>query len=269
MANIHATAVVEKGAQLAEDVVVGPYCVVGGNVSLGAGTVLDARVVISGRTTIGRQNYFYPNAVIGCCPQILGLNPDTTGGGLVIGDRNVIRENVTIHTSRHEGTNTQIGNDNLLMVGSHIGHDCIVEDKVILSNNVQMGGHVKIEIGAWLSGLAASHQFVTIGRWSYIAGLAGLNRDVPPFMIVSGHYPPRVRGVNKRGMLRAGLNEEQQQRINEAYRRLYRRGTSLLTNAQELGQQDGLDENVQAILESIFRSNQHRFGRYRESLRNG
>ena len=269
MANIHPTAVVEQDVQLAEDVVIGPYCVVGRGVSIGAGTILEARVVLTGQTTVGRQNHFYPNAVIGCCPQILGLSSDSTLGGLVIGDRNVIRENVTVHTSRHQGTTTQIGNDNLLMVGSHIGHDCILEDKVVLSNNVQIGGHVKIEMGAWFSGLAASHQFVTIGRWSYVAGLAGLNRDVPPFLIVSGHYPPRIRGVNKRGMARAGLSTEQQQHINEAYRKLYRRGTSLLTNAQELAQRDGLDENVQAILESIVRSNKHRFGRYRESLRGG
>ncbi len=125
----------------------------------------------------------------------------------MIGDRNAIRENVTIHPSRHEGHVTRVGSDNLLMVGVHLGHDCVIEDKIVLSNYVQIGGHVKIETGAWFSGLAASHQFVTVGQWAYIAGLAGLNRDVPPFLIVSGHYPPRVRGVNKRGMARAGLSE--------------------------------------------------------------
>jgi len=267
MANIHPTAVVEGDMQLAEDVVIGPYCVVGGGVSIGAGTVLDARVVLTGNTKIGRQNRFYPNSIIGGCPQVLGMEPGSKMGGLVIGDRNTIRENVTIHTSRHEGKATRIGNDNLLMVGSHIGHDCLVEDRVVLSNGVQIAGHVKIEMGAWFSGLAASHQFVTIGRWSYIAGLAGLNRDVPPFLIVSGHYPPKVRGVNKRGMARAGLNEEQQQRVTEAYRKLYRGRHPLLVNAQELARQDGLDENVRAILDAIFKSNEHRFGRYRETLR--
>ncbi len=267
MAKVHPTAVVDKDVQLAEDVVIGPYCVVGAGVSIGAGTVLDARVVITGHTTVGRQNHFFPNAVVGCCPQILGIDPEAHLGGLVIGDRNAIRENVTIHPSKHEGTATQIGSDNLLMVGSHIGHDCLIEDRVVLSNYVQIGGHVKIEMGAWFSGLAASHQFVTVGRWSYIAGLAGLNHDVPPFLIVSGHYPPRVRGVNKRGMLRAGLNEEQQELITEAYKRLYRQGSTLLANARELAQWNGLDENVRDMVEAIFRSNQHRFGRYRESLR--
>lgn len=267
MAILHPTAVVEENVQLADDAVIGPYCVVGRGVSIGAGTVLDARVVVTGNTTIGRQNHFFPNSMIGCHPQILGMDPGVKMGALVIGDRNVVRENVTIHVSKHEGAATRIGSDNLLMVGSHVGHDAVLEDKIVLSNLVQIGGHVKIETGAWFSGLAASHQFVTIGRWSYIAGLAGLTHDVVPFLIVSGHYPPRVRGVNKRGMHRAGLTEEQQERICEAYRLLYRQGTALLTNAQELAARDGLDENVRAMLDSIFQSTRHRFGRYRESRR--
>jgi len=267
MATIHPTAVVDKDAQLAEGVVIGPYCAIGKGAVIGPGTILDARVVIIGAVQIGRENRLYPNSVLGCCPQVLGMDQSSKMGGIVIGDRNAIRENVTIHPSRHEGHLTLVGSDNLLMVGAHLGHDCVVEDKVVLSNYVQIAGHVKIERGAWFSGLAASHQFVTIGRWSYIAGLAGLNRDVPPFLIVSGHYPPRVRGVNKRGLSRAGLSEQQQERIYDAYRKLYRQSGPLLGNAEELARQDGLDENVRAMVDSIFKSNQHRFGRYLESLR--
>jgi UDP-N-acetylglucosamine acyltransferase len=258
---------VEKDVQLAEDVVIGPHCVIGRGAAIGAGTILDARVVVTGAVQIGQGNRLYPNAVIGCCPQVLGMDSDSKMGAVVIGDRNSFRENVTVHPSRHEGHVTRIGSDSLLMVGAHVGHDCFVEDKVVLSNYVQIAGHVKIETGAWFSGLAASHQFVTVGRWSYIAGLAGLNRDVPPFLIVSGHYPPRVRGVNKRGLARAGLNAEQQEHIHEAFRRLYRQSGALLSNAEELARQDGLDENVRAMIESIFRSNQHRFGRYLELRR--
>jgi UDP-N-acetylglucosamine acyltransferase len=269
MAIIHPTAVVEENVQLADDVVVGPYCVIGSGVSIGAGTILDARVVITGNTTIGRQNRFFPNSLIGCNPQILGMEPGAQTGALVIGDRNAFRENVTVHVSRHTGGATRIGNDNLLMVGSHIGHDAVLEDKIVLSNLVQIGGHVKIEMGAWMSGLAASHQFVTIGRWSYVAGLAGLTHDVVPFVIVSGHYPPRVRGINKRGMNRAGLNEQQQEKILDAYKSLYRQGGTLLANAKELAERNGLDENVRAMVEAVFHSTEHRFGRYRESLRAG
>lgn len=267
MTKIHPTAVVEDDLQLGDDVVIGPHCVVGRGVSIGAGTVLEAHVVIADQITIGQGNRFYPNCSIGCCPQVLGLDSGSSIGGLAIGDRNTIRENVTIHPSRYGDAMTQIGSDNLLMINSHIGHDCIVCDKIVLSNCVQIGGHCHIETGAWISGMAASHQFVTIGKWCFVAGLAGLNRDVPPFMTVSGHYPPVVRGVNKRGLQRAGLNDQQQECIFEAYRRLYREDGALVTNAKDLAAEDGLDENVRAIVEAILRSSEHRFGRYQESLR--
>jgi UDP-N-acetylglucosamine acyltransferase len=110
------------------------------------------------------------------------------------------------------------------------------------------------------------HQFVTMGRWCYAAGMAGINHDVPPFLIVSGHYPPEIRGVNKRGMMRAGLSEESQKQVLEAYKKLYRKGP-LLENAKALAQQDGLDENVKVLLDAIFKSSEHRFGRYLETLR--
>jgi UDP-N-acetylglucosamine acyltransferase len=267
MANIHPTAVVSKKAQIAPDVVIGPYCVVEEGVTLGAGTILDGHVFIYRDVQIGSGNRFFPNCAIGGPPQILGLTPDTKVGRLVIGDCNMFRESVTIHPSKYEGQATAIGSDNLVMINVHIGHDCIVGDKIVLSNLVQIAGHVKIETGAWIAGLAASHQFVTIGAWSFIAGQTGLDRDVPPFLIVSGQRAPKVRGVNKRGLKRAGLNEEQQERIHAAYRQLYRQGGTLLTNAKALAAQDGLDDNVRAMVDSIFKSCQHRFGRYREVLR--
>jgi UDP-N-acetylglucosamine acyltransferase len=267
MATVHPTAVMGRDVQVGEDAVIGPYCVIGNGVSIGAGTVLQAHIVVSNGVTIGRGNHVFPHCMIGGCPQVLGLTPDSKLGTLVIGDGNVIRENVTIHTSKFEGAATQIGSETLLMVGSHVGHDCVIGDKVVLSNSVQIAGHVHIETGAWLAGMAGCHQFVTIGRWSFVAGLAGVNRDIPPFLIVSGHYPPTIRGVNKRGLLRAGLSQEQQDHIYEAYLKLYRRGGTLLANARELAEQDGLDENVRDMLQSIFRSTEHRFGRYLESLR--
>jgi len=267
MTKIHPTAIVEKDVQLGQDVVIGPQCVVEGQVSIGDRTVLDAKVVVTGRVTIGKDNRFFPNSVIGCCPQVLGFDHNTRVGQLVIGDGNVIREYVTIHPSRYEDARTQIGNRNLLMIGTHIGHDCEVDDNIVLSNYVQIGGHCKLETGAWLSGMAASHQFVTIGAWSFVAGLSGLVRDIPPFLIVSGQHPPKIRGVNKRGLKRAGMTEEQQEYIYAAYKRLYRQGGTLRANAQALSEQDGLDENVLAMIDSIFKSCHHRFGRYRETLR--
>jgi len=267
MANIHPTAIIGKDVQLDDDVVVGPYCVIGDSVSISAGTILETHVVIAERVRIGRENRFYPNSVIGACPQVLGLTPESSLGGLTIGDRNTIRENATIHPSKYEDADTQIGSDNLFMINSHIGHDCVIEDKVVLSNCVQIGGHGRVETGVWISGMSAAHQFVTLGRWSFSGGLAGLTQDVPPFMIVSGHYPAQVRAVNKRGLDRAGLDERQQEQIQEAYQRLYRQGGPLLAKAQELAGEDGLDENVRAIVDSILRSSEHRFGRYLETLR--
>ena len=234
MIKVHPSAVVEKDAQLADGVTIGPNCVIGGSVSIGAGTILDANVVIGNNVDLGENNHLFANCVIGCMPQILGLDPDAEIGKLVIGDRNIFREQVTIHPSSEKGKCTTIGSDNLLMVGSHIGHDCALEDKIVMSNYVQISGHCKIETGVWLSGMVALHQFVTLGKWSYAAGMAGINRDVPPFLIVSGHYPPTIRGVNKRGMQRAGLSEEQQDIIFEAYKKLYRNDDTLLENAKAL-----------------------------------
>ncbi len=268
MVQTHPSAVVADNASLAEGVTVGPNCVIDKGVSIGAGTVLEANVVVGKDVTVGENNHFFTNCIVGGRPQVLGLGADDEIGGLVIGDNNVIREQVTIHPSVHAGEATKIGNDNLLMIGVHIGHDCVLEDRIVMSNYVQISGHCKIETGVWLSGMVLLHQFVTIGKWCYAAGLAGINHDVPPFLIVSGHYPPRVRAVNKRGMARAGLTEQQQQKVLEAYKKLYRQsGSSLLENARALAAEDGLDENVKAMIDIIIKSGEHRFGRYLETFR--
>lgn len=264
---VHPSAVVAEDVQLADGVVIGPNCVIGSGCIIGADTVLEANVVIGENVQIGQNNHFFPSCVIGGKPQILSLAADTQIGGLVIGNGNTIREQVTLHPSIYPDEFTKIGNENLLMIGVHIGHDCLLEDKIIMSNYTQISGHCKIGTGAWLSGMVLLHQFVTIGRWCYAAGLAGINHDVPPFLIVSDHYPPKVRGVNKRGLARAGFSEQQQQKVYEAYKKLYRGGGSLLENAKALAGEDGLDENVMEMVDVIIKSNEHRFGRYLESFR--
>jgi UDP-N-acetylglucosamine acyltransferase len=268
MKKIHPTAVIEDGVLIQDGVIIGPNCFVGAATTIGEKTVLEAGVVIDKNVQIGKRNHFFPNCVIGGCPQILNLKPDAKLGSLVIGDDNVIREQVTIHPSMHHDGRTNVGSNNLIMIGAHIGHDCIIEDKVVISNFSQISGHCKIETGVWLSGVVLLHQFVTIGRWCYAAGMAGINKDVPPFLIVSGHYPPTIRGVNKRGLIRAGLDNQQQQAISDAYKRLYRDDkTSLLKKAKEMAAEEGHDQNVRDMLEAIIRSSEHRFGRYLETLR--
>jgi UDP-N-acetylglucosamine acyltransferase len=267
MAKVHESAVVDKKASLAKDVVVGPNCVIDGRVTIDSGTVLDANVVVGKGVQIGKNNRFYASCVLGRSPQLLGMNEQTEIGGLVIGDNNVVREQVTIHPSMHPSRSTKVGSDNLLMIGVHIGHDCKLEDRIVLSNYTQISGHCRLERGVWLSGLVAVHQFVTIGRWCYAAGFAGINHDIPPFVIVSGHYPPTVRAVNKRGLERAGLNPQQQEKIVDGFKRLYRSPGPLLENAKALAAQDGLDENVRAMVDAIVKSSKHRFGRYLELSR--
>jgi UDP-N-acetylglucosamine acyltransferase len=267
MSQIHPNAVIAEDVELADDIFIGPNCIIESKASIGSGSRLDANVVIGKNVKIGKNNQLLHNCVIGTPPQVLGLQPGSPIGNIVIGDNNMIREFVTIHPSMYPDQSTTVGSDNLLMIGVHIGHDCILEDKLVLSNYVQISGHCKIETGVWLSGMVLLHQFVTIGKWVYASGLAGINRDIAPFLLVSGHYPMRIRGVNKRGMARAGLNEEQQKDVLQAYKKLYRSGGTLVSNAKELAQQDGLDENVKAMVDTILKSSEHRYSRYLELFR--
>ncbi len=241
MALIHPSAIVDDTAQLDRDVIVGPNTVIDSRTSIGDGTVIGANVVIGKDVTIGNNNQLFANCVVGGRPQILGSDHNTPVGGLIIGDGNTIREQVTIHPSMYPEKFTKIGNDNLLMIGVHIGHDCILENRIVMSNYAQISGHCKIGEGVWFSGMVLLHQFVTIGRWCYAAGLAGINHDIPPFLTISGHYPPTVRGINKRGLVRAGMNDQQQKNIFNAYKKLYRNSGALLDNAKTLDSEDGLD----------------------------
>lgn len=267
MAQVHPSAVVDKTAELGADVVVGPNCVIGANTIIGDGCILDANVFIDKNVVLGKGNRFFFSSSIGAQPQILGLKPDDPYGKLIIGDNNTIREQVTIHPSMYEGGFTKVGNNNLFMIGVHVGHDTVIEDKIIMSNYVQISGHCKIETGAWLSGMVLINQFVTIGKWTYAAGLAGLNHDVPPFVIVSGHYPPEVRTINKRGLSRAGLDEQQQKAVFIAFKKLYRNGQQLLEAAQTMADTGDLEEPVRDMVDAIINSSKHRFGRYLETFR--
>jgi UDP-N-acetylglucosamine acyltransferase len=265
--NIHPTAVIAPSAQLGSNVTVGPYTVVDEGAVIGDNTELDAHVVVGKRVVIGSNNRIYACAVIGRSPQILGLDDDTKVGGLVIGDNNVIREYVTIHPSMHAGENTIVGNNNLLMINVHLGHDCVLEDKIVISNCTQVSGHCKIEMGAWLSGMVAVHQFVTIGKWCYAAGYAGINHDVPPYVIISGHYPVEIRAINKRGLARSGLDQDQQSAVFNAFKFIWRNDGPVLERVKELSQKDGLEPPVQEMVTSLLNSSKQRFGRHLELFR--
>lgn len=261
---IHPTAFVAPSARLGSNVMIGPFSFVDEGVQIGDGTVLDTHVVIGKDTEIGNNNRIFAGAVVGRPPQILGLDEHTRIGSLVIGDNNTIREHVTIHPSMYPDQYTRIGSNNLLMIGVHLGHDCLLDDKIVISNYSQISGHCKIDTGAWLSGMVAVHQFVTIGKWCYAAGYTGINHDVPPFVIVSGHYPVEVRAINKRGLARAGLTEQQQDKVYEAFKFIWRSDSPVLERVKMLAARDGLDENVRAICDAMLTSSRQRFGRHLE-----
>ena len=265
--DIHPTAVVASSAQIGANVKIGPYTVVDEGAVIGDNTTLDAHVVIGKETKMGKNNSIYAGAVIGRPPQILGFDDDTKIGGLQIGDNNTIREFVTIHPSMFPDENTIVGNGNLLMINVHLGHDCVLEDKIVISNATQVSGHCKLETGVWLSGNVLVHQFVTIGKWCYAAGLAGINHDVPPFVIVSGHYPMEVRAINKRGLARAGLGEDEQKAVFKAFKHIWRSDGPILERGKELLEKGDLAEPVQDMVDALVRSNKQRFGRHLELFR--
>ncbi len=262
------TAMVDPTAQLGSDIQIGSGSVIGPGVTIGDGCRIGSHVIIVRGTTLGRNNRIFHGCILGEEPQMLhGCDPETR---LEIGEGNVIREYVTIHRGTPEGAGvTRIGNGNFFMVGSHLGHDCIVEDHVVLTNSCHIGGHGKLERRAWLSGGVMTHQFVTIGCFAYVAGQSAVSHDIPPFVRVSGSYPCEVRGINSVGLQRGGLTEASIQTLLRLYRQLYRKrqGRSILTLVQELLNDNQWDEHARYLLESIQRSGEHRMGRYREQFR--
>ena len=225
MPRIDPRAAVDPGAELADDVEVGAFSIVGPHVRIGAGTVVGPHAVITGRTTLGARNRIFQFTSIGDIPQDrkYGGEPTTT----VIGDDNVVREYVSIHagTAQHRGSTT-IGNANLLLAYVHIAHDCVIGDSTTFSNNAQLAGHVTV--GDWVvfGGFTGVHQFVRIGAHAMIAGGAVVLQDVPPFMMVSG-YPAVPRGTNNEGLRRRGFSAEDVLAVRRAYKTLYREGRSL------------------------------------------
>ncbi|AQQ08558.1 Acyl-[acyl-carrier-protein]--UDP-N-acetylglucosamine O-acyltransferase [Sedimentisphaera cyanobacteriorum] len=267
-ANIHPTAIVQDGAKIGDGVVIGPNCFVGSGAEIGDNTKLSANVIVEKNVVMGKNNVVYPQAVIGCGPQIFGKPSDYKYGKLVIGDSNIIREQVTIHPGMFEGSSTEVGSRNFLMIGVHIGHDCIIEDDIVTSNYSQISGHCWLQRGVWFSGIVTVHQFCTIGRWAYATGLTGINHDIPPFMTASGHYPCVVRTVNRRGMARAGLSQEDQKSVTDIFKKVYREGGPLLEKVREMVGDESLKDVQREIIEFISRASEHRFGRYLETKRN-
>lgn len=219
MTQIHATAIVAPGAVLADDVEIGPYCIIGGEVTLGAGTRLMSHVVIEGITQLGQGNIVHPFASLGGPPQHTAYRGEPTR--LVIGDGNTIREYVTMHTGTPTGRGvTTVGSSSFFMAQSHVAHDCIVGDNVVLNHAATLGGHVSVDEYAIIGGLAAVHQYGRIGRHVIVGGLAAVTKDVIPFGSVWGNHA-HLEGLNLVGLKRRGFSREVINDLRAAYRLLF------------------------------------------------
>ena len=227
---IHPTAVIGQSAILGEGVTVGPYSVIEYDVEIGDGTVIWPHVHIASGARIGNSCKIHSGAVLANEPQDLKFSGEKTW--LYVGDRTVIRECVTLNRGTKASGKTIIGSDNLFMAYSHVGHDCVIGNHVVVANGVPFGGHCEIGDHVVIGGLAAVHQFVRIGRFSMLGGLSRGTLDIPPFVMASGSETCRYEGLNAIGLKRRGFTSEKITLIKDAYRIIFQSGL-LLANALE------------------------------------
>jgi len=246
----HATAIIHPGARLAADVVVGPYSIIGDAVEIGAGTQIGPHVVVSGPTRIGRDNRIIGQAAIGGDSQDKKFAGETSA--LEIGDRNLIREFVTINRGTgNGGGTTRIGNDNWLLAYVHVAHDCRIGDHCVLSNNATLAGHVTVDDHVIMSGFTGAHQFCRIGAHAFIGMGALVDRDVPPFVTMAREEHGRPRGINSEGLKRRGFSAERITAIKRAYRVLYMSGLNLAEARARLGEMASDNADVALMLAAI------------------
>jgi UDP-N-acetylglucosamine acyltransferase len=221
---IHPTAIVDPGARLGEEVEIGPYACIGGEVQIGARTVVQSHVVIEGSVRLGSDNQIGPGAVIGGLPQDLGFKRGTPSS-VEIGDGNIIREHVTIHRGTAANSATHVGNGNFLMVGAHLGHNCVIGDEVMVANNCLLAGYVTVENGAFLGGACVFHQFMRVGTLAITQGGSGFGKDIPPYVVGAGVN--QIVGLNVVGLRRAGFGPEERAEIKAAFHLLYESGLNV------------------------------------------
>ena len=222
-ARIHPTAVIDPRAEIGEEVEVGPHVVVEGVVRVGNRCLLRPGVHLIGPLTLGRNNAVYSHAVLGERPQHLKYNNEPTC--VEIGDHNVIRENVTIHRATTQAWVTRLGSHNFLMAGAHVAHDCVVGSNCILANGALLAGHCTLEDNVYISGNAAVHQYVRVGRLALLSGVSATTMDIPPFVMMNRLN--NVVGVNVVGMRRAGVSTEHIDAVRRAFHVLYREEMTL------------------------------------------
>jgi UDP-N-acetylglucosamine acyltransferase len=249
-ANVHATAVIDPSARIGGDVAIGAYTVIGAEVEIGDGTTIGAHCSVLGPTRIGRDNRIAGHAAIGGDPQDKKFRGGRTE--LVIGDRNSIREFVTINRGTEDGGGiTRIGDDNWLLAYTHVAHDCSIGSHCVFSNNSTLAGHV--EIGDWVitSGFSGIHQFCRVGAHAFIGMGALVNGDVPPFVMVATEDYGRPRGINSEGLKRRGFDKDRIGAIKRAYRALYVSGARLEDAKMQLAELARDSDDVRVFLDFI------------------
>jgi len=249
MTGIHATAIVEKGAQIGSNVTVGPFCHVGPQVTLGDGVSLISHVVVAGRTAIGAGTQIYPFAAVGLPPQALRFQGEPSE--LVIGKSCIIREHATLHPGTAFGRmKTEVGDQCLLMVGTHVAHDCVVGNHVVMANNATLGGHVQVGDYVTFGGLAAVHQHCRIGKHSMIGGLSGVENDVIPYGSVMGDRA-RLSGLNVIGLKRRGFNRDEIHLLRNAYLLLFAQEGTLAERLSDVSELFNSNQTVMDIIDFI------------------
>ena len=249
MTRIHPTALIDPGAELARDVEIGPYCVIGANVELGEGVRVLSHVVIDGHTSIGAHTIVHPFVSLGHTPQHLSYKGEPTK--LDIGTNNVIREHVTMHIGTAQGGGvTRVGSHSFFMAGCHVAHDCVLEDHVILTNNVALGGHVHVGEYANIGGLSGVHQYVRIGKHAMIGGVSGVDKDVIPYALVMGNRA-RMNGLNIVGLRRRGFSREDIRSLRTAYGLLFSQGGTMAERLNEVADLFSTHTGVMDIINFI------------------
>ncbi len=257
---IHPSAIVSDQARIGANVQIGPFSIVEPGVTIGDGTRLVAQVTIKTGVILGCENTICEGAVIGGLPQHTRV-PEKIGG-VRIGNRNTIREHVTIHRAMHDGAETIIGDDCLIMVAAHIAHDGQIGNRVILTNGVMLGGHVHVGDRACLGGNAAVHQFCRIGRLAMVGGCTKVVQDLPPFVLTDGGTALIV-GLNRVGLQRAGLSQSEILELKAAYRLIYREGLTFNEMVETL--ENRFSEGVATEFAEFFRTGSRGFIQERRS----
>ncbi|MBV8781061.1 MAG: acyl-ACP--UDP-N-acetylglucosamine O-acyltransferase [Phycisphaerae bacterium] len=270
MSNISPLAVIEDGAEIHPDNEIGPFCLIGRHVKLGRGNKLLSHVVLTGHTTIGDENIFHPHCVIGGTPQDLKYRGEPTGAS--IGDRNVFREACTVNIGTDYGARingggiTRLGNDNLLMVNAHIGHDAQFGNNCIISNNVMIAGHVVCGNNVAMMAQTGVNHFVTVGDYSYMAACTQVMHDVPPFTKISDFDD--VRGVNTIGLRRGGFAEDDIEALSVAVRRLFlNKEKAFCQVLDDYETENHINPSVKQLVQFLRRRDQGKHGRFLEGLR--